>query len=270
MIVVAWVCFINSASPVAAAEAVLRLSFGKLERSFSQSQLLARGDTQALEIQADVAYGRAMTYMAVPLLSLLGSDADGFDTIEARATDGFVSQIPRSLVTKSRTGGSSAWIAVEEPRKQWPRLPKKTSSAGPFFLVWQHPERSKIGPEQWPYALASLSGVRSPERRWPQMAVAAALPATAPARQGLSVFVKHCLSCHKINGAGEASIGPDLARPMSPTEYMTENGLRQLIRDPSRVRSWPEQKMAGFDTDVLSDTELGDLIAYLGHMAKPR
>ncbi|MGD9783741.1 MAG: cytochrome c [Hyphomicrobiaceae bacterium] len=211
-----------------------------------------------------------MTYKAVPLLSLLGAGADSFDTIEARATDGFVSQIPMSLVASARSGGSVPWIAVEDPREPWPTLPRKTTSAGPFFLVWQHPERSRMGPEQWPYALAALSGVSSPDRRWPQMAVATTLSADAPERRGLGVFVKHCLSCHKINGAGEASVGPDLARPMGPTEYMTEIGLRKLIRDPGSVRTWAEQKMAGFDTAALPDAELDDLLAYLDHIAKRR
>ena len=88
-----------------------------------------------------------------------------------RATDGFVSQIPMALVAKGGAGGSVAWIAVEDPAAPWPSLPGKDVSAGPFYLVWEHPERSDVGSEQWPYQVASLTGVESPAHRWPQMAV---------------------------------------------------------------------------------------------------
>ena len=101
------------------------------------------------------------------------------DTIEARASDGFVSQIPASLVAKGVSGGAVAWVAVEDPAAPWPNLEGRDVSAGPFYLVWQHPERSGIGSEQWPFALAELTGVEDPLRRWPQLAVDTALPDAA-------------------------------------------------------------------------------------------
>ena len=83
----------------------------------------------------------------VPLLPLLaGLPSDRFDTLEARATDGFVAQIPLSLVRKGAEGGATAWIAVEPPDQPWPNLPGKNTGAGPFYLVWEHPERSGVTP----------------------------------------------------------------------------------------------------------------------------
>ncbi len=247
----------------------LTLSVGRAPRTLTAAELLARPDATTLEVPADVAYGQPMTYRAVPLLALLGEDLDPtIDTLEARATDGFVSQIPLALVQKGAKSGSVAWIAVENPAAPWPKLPDKSLSAGPFYLVWEHPERSGIGSEQWPYQLAALTGVESPAHRWPQMAVAADLPEDAPARRGQAVFTTQCLPCHRMKGGGAAEVGPDLGAPMSPTQYLTPRGLRALIRNPKAVRMWSQQQMPGFDVATLSDADLEALIAYLAYMAQ--
>jgi hypothetical protein len=53
---------------------------------------------------------------AVPLLGLLGDFvSERLDTLEARAADGFVTQIPPALGRSGASGGSVAWIAVEDP-----------------------------------------------------------------------------------------------------------------------------------------------------------
>jgi mono/diheme cytochrome c family protein len=136
-------------------------------------------------------------------------------------------------------------------------------TAGPFYIVWQNPERSGVVPEQWPYAVAELEGVESPAHRWPQLRLDASVPADAPARRGQEVFATFCLACHRLDGGGAATMGPDLGRPMSPTQYLTEPGLRALIRDPKSVRTWPEQHMPGFDEATLPEADLDAVIAYL-------
>jgi len=247
----------------------LTLSFGDRVQRFTAAELLARPDAATLVVPNDSAYGRQMSFRAVPLLALIGSSADSaLDTLEARATDGFVSQIPMSPVEKGAAGGSVAWIAVEDAAAPWPNLPGKSVSAGPFYLVWEHPERSQVGSEQWPYQVASFTGVESPAHRWPQMAVDGALAADAPARRGQAVFTTQCMPCHRMKGAGAADVGPDLGQPMNPTQYMTPLGLRRLIRNPKAVRTWPQQQMPAFDAAMLSDADLDAVIAYLGHMAQ--
>ena len=227
-------------------------------------------DAATLPIPADVAYGRPMTFRAVPLLALMGAAADpAFDTIEARASDGFVSQLPRALIGKGASGGSVAWIAVEEPSTPWPSLRDKPASAGPFYLVWEHPERSGVGSEQWPYQITALTGVELPAHRWPQMAVDASVPVDAPARHGQEVFTVQCMPCHRMKGAGESEVGPDLGSPMNPTQYFTADGLRRLIRNPKSVRTWPQQMMPAFDAEKLPDADLDAVIAYLGAIAAP-
>ena len=75
-----------------------------------------------------------------------------------------------------------------------------------------------------------------------------------------------CLTCHKLNGAGAADVGPDLNLPQNPTEYLTPQGLHDLIRDPKAVRSWPAQVMPAL-SDYLSDSDVELITAYLKHMA---
>jgi mono/diheme cytochrome c family protein len=258
--------FAPESGAVDTGDRVLTLSIGPEARRYTAAQLLGRPDAVELTIPGDVSYGRPMKYRAVPLLALV-KVGSAFDTIEARAADGFVSQIPLALVEKGATGGAKAWIAVEDPAAPWPVLPGKTASAGPFYLVWENPERSAIGSEQWPYQVASLTEVESPAHRWPQMVVAASLPGDAPARRGQAVFTTQCLPCHRMKGAGAADVGPDLGQPMNPTQYFTPKGLRSLIRNPKAVRTWPQQQMPAFDETKISDADLDALIAYLAHMA---
>lgn len=258
-----------SIAPLAAAERVLTLSFGNDVHRLTAEELLARPDATSITIPDDVSYHRAITYRAVPLIALIGDVAKlGFYTIEARASDGFVSQIPASLAMGGASGGSIAWVAIEDPKAPWPNLPDRQTSAGPFYLVWQYPERSAVGSEQWPYALVALTGVEDPVRRWPQLAVDPSLPADATERRGQAVFIKNCIPCHRLNGAGESDTGPDLGQPMNVTTYMTKQGIHALIRDPKSVRTWPGQQMMGFDSAKIPDAEIDALIAYLAYSAK--
>ncbi len=263
MLLIAWGLGV---APSSAAERVLTLSFGGELKRITAAELLASPDAASLTVPDDVSYHRAMTYRAVPLLGLIG-DASGFDTIEARASDGFVSQLPTPLVTKGASGGAVAWVAVEDPDAPWPNLPGQKVSGGPFYLVWEHPERSGVGAEQWPFSLVALTGVEYPVRRWPQLAVDPALPDDAAERRGQAAFIKNCMSCHRMKGAGQGEIGPDLGQPMNVTTYMTPSGIRAVIRDPKAVRTWPGQQMVGFDAKSLPDAEVEALIAFLAHMA---
>lgn len=254
--------------PADADERTLLLKLGGVEQRFTASELLARPDAVEVTVADDVSYKQTKTYRAVPLLSLLPSVPEPFDTLEARALDGFVAQIPLSLVRGAASGGSVAWLAVEPPGQPWPDLPGENVGPGPFYLAWEGPEWSGVTQEQWPYQLASLTAVESPAHRWPQLAVDASLPPDAVARRGQQPFVAACLSCHRLNGGGMAEVGPDLGQPMNAVDYMTPQGLRALVRDPKSVRTWPQQRMPGFSAQELSDAELDAVVAYLQHVAQ--
>jgi mono/diheme cytochrome c family protein len=115
--------------------------------------------------------------------------------------------------------------------------------------------------------IAAIRSADSPAERWPALAVDPKLASDDPIRAGQALFITQCLVCHKLNGTGSASVGPDLNSPMNPTEYFKEAALHQYIRDPASLRRWSEMRMQGFDKDALSDREIDLVIAYLRHMA---
>ena len=107
----------------------------------------------------------------------------------------------------------------------------------------------------------------SPVQRWPQLSLPASHAADTAARAGQKVFVTFCLPCHQLKGAGVGKVGPDLGQPMYVTGYLTEAGLRAIVRNPAAVRTWPEQRMTGFSRKTLPDADLDALVAYLQAMA---
>jgi mono/diheme cytochrome c family protein len=211
-----------------------------------------------------------MTYKALPLAVLLhGFTLPQSDGLQAVATDGFTAGLPAALALgEAGNEGAVAYLAIEPPDHPWPKLDGKQQSAGPFYVVWLRPATDDIRPEQWPYGVVKISSAPSPQKRWPAMAVDAALPADAPELKGLALFATNCMVCHKINGAGDAEVGPDLNLPESPVEYFQPKALHRYIRDPASLRAWKTMGMKGFSAEALSDDEIDLIIAYLKYMSE--
>jgi mono/diheme cytochrome c family protein len=256
---------ISLAASLSLAAAELSLEFGAQSRQWSSAALLAHPQAQQIDIPADVSYKGPMRYWAVPLATLLSGVQAG-DHLQLLASDGFAAELPAALVLSS--SGSRAWLAVEDPAQPWPALSKGKGSAGPFYLVWQNPQASQIGPEQWPFNLASIRTLAPLAQRFPQLLPMA--DASAEVQAGFAQYQKNCMACHRLNGAGDSRLGPDLNSPFNPTEYFAEDYLRRYIRDPQSLRNWPQGKMPGFSTEVLSEQELRELLEYLRHMAEHR
>ena len=251
-------CYLAGA--VQAAE--LQLDIGAASRTWQSAELLAHPQAEPIEIAADVSYERPMHYRAVPLAALLTEVAPG-DHLQVVALDGFAAEIPAALILNSN--GAKAWLAVEDPAQPWPPLADGKPSAGPFYLVWQNPEASQIGPEQWPYQIAAIRKLAPVAERFP--ALLPAEDASADVRAGFALYQKHCMACHRLNAAGDSAFAPDLNIPHNPTEYFAEGFLAAYIRDPQSLRRWPQGKMPGFSEAVLNEAELRQLLGYLQHMA---
>ncbi|KWC77077.1 cytochrome C [Burkholderia cepacia] len=253
----------------ASAQSTLELDTDGTARTLTRQTLLARPDATDIRVPRDIAYGRPMTFRAVPFAALLGDTplpADG--VLETRAADGFAAQLPLDLVRRRAPDGAVPWLAIEDPAHPWPKLPGKQVSAGPFYLVWLGPDAASVRGEQWPYQIVRVTIESSPLARWPSLAVDAALPADDPARAGQHLFVTQCLACHRLDGAGSSHAGPDLNTPMNPVDYFQPAALRRYIRNPASVRDWPGRVMPAFPPDQLSDRELEQIVAYLAYMAQ--
>ncbi|CAB3750069.1 cytochrome C [Burkholderia sp. MSh2] len=253
----------------ASAQSTLELETDGTARALTPQTLLARPDATSIRVPRDIAYGRPMTFRAVPFAALLGDaslPADG--VLETRAADGFAAQLPLDLVRRRAPARAVPWLAIEDPAHPWPKLPGKQVSAGPFYLVWLGPDAASVRGEQWPFQIVRITLESSPLARWPSLAVDPALPADDPARVGQRLFVTQCLACHRLDGAGSSHAGPDLNTPMNPVDYFKPAALRRYIRNPASVRDWPGRSMPAFPPDQLSDRELDQIVAYLGYVAR--
>ncbi|BBA39353.1 MULTISPECIES: c-type cytochrome [Burkholderia] len=252
----------------ASAQSALELETDGTARALTRQTLLARPDAADIHVPRDIAYGKPMTFRAVPFADLLGDGLPADGVLETRAADGFAAQLPLELVRRRTPAGAVPWLAIEDPAHPWPKLPGKQVSAGPFYLVWLGPDASSVRGEQWPYQIVRITIESSPLARWPSLAVDAALPANDPARAGQRLFVTQCLACHRLDGAGSSHAGPDLNTPMNPVDYFQPAALRRYIRNPASVRDWPGRSMPAFPPDQLSDRELDQIVAYLAYMAR--
>jgi len=134
---VLWLCLCVASVRAEPVQPTLTITAGTVTNHFTAAELLSRTDLASVQIPPHVDYEVSLTLQAVPLLDLLAAlPLERFDRLEASATDGFVAQIPLSLILAGESGGSVAWIAVENPDHPWPKLPGKDASAGPFYLIW--------------------------------------------------------------------------------------------------------------------------------------
>jgi mono/diheme cytochrome c family protein len=230
---------------------------GGAERALPRSRLLA----EARDVTVPDPHGAA-TYRAVPFAQVVaGLQVPPDASFKFVATDGFVAVIPASRLLGPAAEKAGPWIAIEPPGRPWPQKHPGVTG-GPFALVWAHPEAEGVTSEEWPYAVARIELGEPLEKRYPGLVPAAS--ASAEARRGFQVFATSCLPCHALDGQGEARIGPDLNRPMNPTEYFRPEVLPKYIRDPRSVRTWPTAVMPA---QPLDDRQIADVIAYLAYMA---
>lgn len=271
LLMLAMLCILPAAAPAhAASEPVLELSLPDQQQKLARSNLLRHPSTQTIIVPDDPTYKRAMTYQAIPLSAIV-RDMRRIDTLQFISADGFVANIGGDLFRSA----AEPWIAIEPAGRPWPELRQDGgTSAGAFYLVWLMPEKSGIKPEQWPFQIASIRNVEALTVRYPQLLPRADDAQSEAERQtiqrGLQQFTMQCASCHRLNGGGDAEVGPDLNQPFSPTEYFQEAYLRKLIRNPAALRNWPQAGMPAFSETAMSDAELDDLLAYLRQMARQR
>lgn len=199
----------------------------------------------------DPTYKGKVSFKAIDFSKVITVSKD--KSVKFKALDGFTSIIPGSYFH----GNSKAFIAVED--KKWPER-KEGTTAGPYYLIWTNPQVMNIKQEQWPFQISEISIVENVEIKYKKINPDSL---SFSAKKGFKIFTQNCFVCHKLNGLGEGTMGPDLNIPMNPTEYLKLSAFKKLIRDPKSVRRWKGMKMPNFDQKAISDKELLNLINYL-------
>ena len=240
-------------------------------RQFSRENLLSSPTLKKITVEKDPAYGFKRTaYSAVPVSELFsGLKVDATGTLLFTCLDGFSAPISIARILNTNPEGSIAYIAIEQPSESWPAVKPEDplKSAGPFYLIWDHHEKSKIVTEEWPYQIASFEWKASVETQFPHTVPDSRLGEDNPIRSGYKIFMQNCFACHTLNGEGQSQLGPDLNIPNNPTEYLKPGYLTKLIRNPQNLRHWPQAKMPGFDPAMLPEKDLHSVILYLQHMS---
>ncbi|MWL91578.1 cytochrome c [Cupriavidus sp. SW-Y-13] len=259
------------ATPTQAADtsATLTITAGTQQKTLTRDALLKDPRLVSVAVDDDN-YKRHMTFKAIPMAALLAglpTSADGSAT--TAATDGYVSHLPLALLLADQPNGPRAWLAVENPARPWPKL--KGQDIGPYRLIWTVPKASsqtvRITESLWTWAIARIDVGATAAERFAVIHPAEGEPADGPVMRGFAAFQRVCFSCHSMNRAGDAHLGPDLNVPHNPVEYLGDERLAALVRNPQSLHWWPGSKMPSIDEKTLSDTELKDLLAYLHHMA---
>jgi mono/diheme cytochrome c family protein len=264
-----WAALAIASMTAHAAQATLTIITDSQRLVFSQSQLLSRHDMQTISVADSVYKQRFTRFKAIPMANLFtGLTIPEFAVVQCNSADGFSAILAKTRLLSPDPKASKAYLAIEDPMSPWPDLVGKTTSAGPFYLVWKDPQASAIGREEWPFQVVSFAILSDPRSAFPN--IYPADDAVPNVQNGFKSFLKNCFACHKMNGNGAGSIGPDLNLPMNPTEYLEETALAALIRHPASVRTWPGMVMRGFSEGALPDAERSDLIAYLRYMSKTK
>jgi mono/diheme cytochrome c family protein len=252
-----------------AAQATLTIVADQQRVVFSQSQLLSRHDIQTISVTDSVYKQQFTRFKAIPMANLCtGLTIPEFAVVQFNGADGFSAILEKTRLLSPDPKASKAYLAIEDPKSPWPDLVGKNTSAGPFYLVWTDPKASAIGREEWPFQVVSFAILSDSRNAFPN--IYPADDAAPNVQNGFKSFLKNCFACHKMNGNGAGSIGPDLNRPMNPTEYLGEAALAALIRHPASVRTWPGMVMRGFSEAAIPDAESSDLIAYLRYMSNTK
>lgn len=216
----AFCIFLNSGA--CAQDPQLQLKDSERKIALSRTDLMKMA--QKITIDPDPVYGKKMSYLAVPIKSLMEKlQMSPTAMIQFTAWDGFASVI--SMGRLLTTPHAEAFLAVESDRDPWPILEKKGVSAGPFYLVWVRSPDASVRPEEWPYQISEIEVVASLEKTYPKVFPVGPKKSGDPIFRGFEVFVQNCFACHTMNKEGAATLGPDLNLPYNPMEYMKEKYL---------------------------------------------
>ena len=216
-----------------AAEPTLELDVSRPALHLGRDTLLANPAVRTITLYDDPAYHRGRQYRALPL-----SGIDNRKSLAQIGQRAIIMAIDGLCVRQhsgrqfALAGPGQAWLAIEPADADpWPALKPNVAgspSAGSFYLVWLTPGKTGISPEQWPYQIAKIAMARRRSKSATRKYCPKPCGTNSSEQRGLRVYAANCATCHQIDGAGDAAIGPDLNLPFSPTEYFQERYFRKI------------------------------------------
>lgn len=249
-----------------ALDSILRIIAPDKSLILTKSELLYHPALAQVTINNDRAYpNKTMHHNVIPLCKLLAPfNISEQDFIELIAKDNFHVYVPSAKVMDCSKNASIAMLAIE-PASKWPIIDNHTgTNAGPYEVIWLHPERSYISNEYWAWSVVTIKITRKLDYK---SVLAPPRITNPPLINGYQLYISHCEGCHTINHIGKSNIGPDLNCPKNPLDYYPNiTLLKKFIRDPKSVRSLPQGRMSGSDIESLSDIDLDDLIKFFAYM----
>jgi mono/diheme cytochrome c family protein len=189
-------------------------------------------------------------YPVLPLLKKLSGEALGrADTVVFYCQDGYRADIPLSEFTAKPA--LLAFATADGTPFSLHGAKKEAIALAPYYLVWDHPNAASAAKDvyRWPYAVTKIGVVNSRE---------AYKPLESPQQEGRALFMKHCFSCHALNGVG-GQRGPPLD-PFFTTQ--TDSYLRSYILDPKKMNK--ASKMSGLSPTLPDRVHVAERIIRYG------
>jgi len=240
-----------------------------IKKIFTSQQLLADKRVEKINLLNSRAYPHTlMKFNAIKLCDLLRPFHVHYqDMIELIAIDDFVAVVPASKILSCHPNQAIAMLAIESLTHPWPKLKYNNSNqnhpdegtAGPYQVIWLHPEKSYISNEYWAW---KVNKIKIHKRAEDAIDLPRPTVKNKHIQNGYHMYVSHCMACHTLHHIGKAKIGPDLSKNTFET-FENDEKLRKFIRDPQSVRPKNNDRMSGTDESSLSNTDLNDLILYL-------
>ncbi|HTM63989.1 MAG TPA: cytochrome c [Gammaproteobacteria bacterium] len=246
-------------------EPMLTIETTTSSHRYSRSALLSSKKLEMTVIENNRAYpNKKMTLASIKLCEILKLFPIKPEyMVEFIASDGFSVYVPAVKIMTCNNQSAIAYIAIE-PKDKWPVLDNGTNTtAGPFDVIWLHPEKSYISNEYWAWSVVKI---RIHKKIDNELLKLQPIHANSQVNHGYDIYVSHCAGCHTINHIGKAVIGPDLQDPKTPFDYYPdENRLKKFIRNPQSIRPG---RMSGSGEDFLNESDLDALIAYLKYTSR--